>query len=276
MILSTIEAEPLTATIGAVVTGVDPTRLDDAQVADLRALLLDRLVLVFRGHRLTEAEHVGFATRFGRVHYPPVPTKHGGPPEINVLDQVNPAGDGADMWHNDNTYTAVPPMASVLKAVQVPTVGGDTCFASMYAAYDALSPALRDMVDDLRAVHDITRQVTKAVARGHADLDVAAMRAKFPPVEHPVVRTHPETGRKTLFVNPNSTTRIVGLHERESEVLLELLFEHVRSPDFQCRVAWTDDTIVFFDNRCVQHYAVPDYHERRIMHRVTLEGDRPY
>jgi taurine dioxygenase len=229
-------------------------------------------VLVFRGTRLTETEHVAFATRFGKVHYPPVPTKHGGPPEINVLDQVNPAGDGADMWHNDNTYTAVPPMASMLKAVRVPSVGGDTCFASMYAAYEALSGPMRAFVDGLDAVHDITKVMRKAIDAGHTTLDLAEMQRRCPAVTHPVAKVHPETGRRALFVNRNSTSHLVGVTERENEVLLPFLFDHVRSPAFQCRFHWEPDSVAFWDNRSVQHFAVPDYDEPRVMHRVTIAG----
>ena len=271
-----IELLPLTGAIGSEVRGVDLSRpLADDTLAQIREALLERLVLVFREQRLTEAQHIAFSRCFGEIHYPPVPTRHGGPPEINVLDQVHPKGDGADLWHNDNTYLAEPPMGSVLKAVRIPGSGGDTCFASMYSAYEALSAPLQELLDSLSAVHDITRQLVKAVSRGNSDLDVEATRARFPPVRHPVVRAHPLTRRRALFVNSNATVRIEGLPERESEMLLALLFDHVNTPDFQCRVRWDEGSLVLFDNRCVQHYAVPDYALRRIMHRVTIRGDRP-
>jgi taurine dioxygenase len=163
-------------------------------------------------------------------------------------------------------------MGSILRAVQLPDVGGDTCFASMYAAYEGLSPAMRAFVDGLRAVHDITNPLKKAIRDGHSTLDLTEMQAKCPPVEHNVVVTHPETGRRALFVNRNSTTHIVGLSDREQEVLLPFLFDHVRSPEYQCRFHWEPGSIAFWDNRSVQHYAVADYHERRIMHRATIAG----
>jgi taurine dioxygenase len=273
----TLTVEPMTAEIGAEISGVDLREpLDAATRAAIEEALLRHMVLVFRGQALDEAGHIAFAKQFGEVHLPPVSTRHGGPPEINVLDQVHPKGDGADLWHSDNSYIAEPPMGSVLKAVQMPSVGGDTCFASMYAAYDALSEPMKRYVDDLVAVHDVTGSLTRAVERGNADFDVAEMQRKLPPVEHPVVRSHPVTGRPLLYVNAASTSHLKGVSDRESDAVLQLLYDMAKSPELQCRVRWNDGDVVFFDNRCVQHYAVPDYYERRVMHRVTIKGDRPY
>ena len=192
-----------------------------------------------------------------------------------MIDQTDPVGEGADNWHADNTYTATPPMGSLLRVLQLPRVGGDTAFASMYAAYDALSPAIRELCDSLTAVHDVTRSLAKAIARGHSAADLAEVQKQLPPVEHPVVIVHPETGRRSLFVNRNSTTRILEMSEAESDMLLRFLFEHTKEPEFQVRVRWDTRTLVFIDNRCTQHYAVADYRERRILHRVAVEGTRP-
>jgi taurine dioxygenase len=165
----------------------------------------------------------------------------------------------------------------VLKAVQLPSVGGDTCFANAVAAYEALSDSMQRFVDELRAVHDISKPMARAVRAGIFDAaKLAELQKQWPPVEHPVARRHPITGRKALYVNGNSTTRIVGLSERENDLLLPFLNDHVRSPAFQCRFRWDTHSIAFWDNRTVQHYAVPDYNERRVMHRVTLSGDKPY
>jgi taurine dioxygenase len=271
-----IDIRPLTTAIGAEVRGVDlASELDHSTVARLRQALLDHLVLVFRDQELSTESHIEFARRFGRIKPPPVATAHGGPPEINVIDQTDPRGEGADSWHADNTYTVTPPMGSLLRVVQLPSVGGDTAFASMYAAYEALSPAIRELCDELTAVHDVTRSIRKAIERGHSSANLGEIQAKFPPVEHPVVVVHPETGRRALFVNSNSTVRIVGMKEAESEMLLRYLFEHTKEPDFQVRVTWDTRTLVFLDNRCTQHYAVPDYRERRVLHRVAVEGARP-
>jgi taurine dioxygenase len=268
-----IEIRPLTRAIGAEVEGLDLRRpLADDQVAELRQAWLDHLVLFFRDQPIDDEQQLAFALRFGPMHVSPLQTVHQDAPEIVVLDQLHPVGEGADEWHSDNTFLADPPVASILRAVQLPELGGDTCFASMYAAYEALSPALREMLDRLRAVHDITRPLQKAIRDGHSSLDLATTQAQCPPVEHNVVVTHPETGRKALFLNRNSTTRLVGLTERENDVLLPFLFDHVRSPEFQCRFHWEPGSIAFWDNRAVQHYAVADYYERRVMHRATIAG----
>jgi taurine dioxygenase len=271
--VASIDVRPLTAAIGAEVSGIDLRRpLEEAEVAELRAALLRHLVLFFRDQPLSDEEHLAFATRFGPLSVPPLTTRYQDRPAVTVLDQVHPKGEGADEWHSDNTFMDHPPMGSILRAVSLPSVGGDTCFASMYAAYEALSPAVRGLVDGLVAVHDITKPMRKAIAAGHTTLGLAEMQERWPPVEHPVVVTHPETGRKGLFVNRNSTTHLVGLTERENETLLTFLLDHVRSPEFQCRFHWEPDSIAFWDNRCVQHYAVADYVERRVMHRVTIDG----
>ena len=268
-----IEVTPLTAAIGADVAGVDlRAPLDDDTVAAVRAALLRHLVLFFRDQPLSDEEHLAFALRFGPLSVPPLATKYQDRPTVTVLDQVHPKGEGADEWHSDNTFMDCPPMGSILRAVQLPSVGGDTCFASMYAAYEALSPPLQTLVDGLTAVHDVTKPMRKAIAAGHTTLTLHEMQERWPPVEHPVVVTHPETGRKGLFVNRNSTTAIVGVTERENDTLLPFLLDHARSPEFQCRFHWEPDSIAFWDNRCVQHYAVADYLERRVMRRVTIDG----
>ncbi len=271
----TIAVQPITGTIGAEITGVDPASpLDAATVAAVRAAWLRHLVLVFRNVTITPEQQIAFARNFGEIQMPPLRTKFGEYPEINVLDQTSGKGD-ADRWHNDNTYTATPAMGSVLHVVQVPSTGGDTCFANMYAAYDALSPGMRQFVDGLRAEHDITRSLRRAIQRGQTNLDLVATQERLPPVVHPVVITHPSTGRRALFVNAQSTERIVDLPDAESDMLLAFLYEHVKSPEFQCRVRWDESSLVLLDNRAAQHSAVADYDERRVLHRVSIKGDRP-
>jgi taurine dioxygenase len=258
------------------VRGIDLAKsLSSTDVDDLHAALLEHLVLVFRNQDITPEQQVTFARHFGEISPSPIAPKYGSSPDYIVLDQTAPKGEGADRWHSDNTFMAEPPMGSILRAVQLPDVGGDTCFASMYAAYEALSPRFQQLVDGLRAVHDITAALQRALAAGHTTADLREMQERWPPVEHPVVRTHPVTGRKALFVSGSTTSRILDLEESEADVLLRFLVEHVRSPAFQCRIHWEPDTVLFWDNRPVQHYAVPDYSERRVMHRVTLAGDRP-
>lgn len=276
--MSDLEVIPVTAAIGAEVRGIDLREpLDGAAVGAIEQALAEHVVLFFREQDITPDQQVEFAARFGEVSIPPFTPKYAPPrPELIVLDQTAPKGDGADRWHSDNTFMAEPPMGSVLKAVRLPSVGGDTCFANMVAAWEALSEPMRTMLEGLTATHDITKPLERGVRGGHVDVDLDALREQWPPVEHPVARTHPVSGRKALFVNANSTSHLNGVTEEESDALLHLLFEHVRSPEFQCRFHWDTNSIAFWDNRTAQHFAVPDYHERRIMHRVTIAGDRPY
>jgi len=272
----TIEARPITSTIGAEVSGVDMAgSLSPEERGQIEKLLLDHLVLVFRGQGITIEDQIAFAKQFGEIAEQPFSPKYGDSPEYIVLEQTSPKGEGADNWHNDNTFMAEPPMGAILRAVKIPEVGGDTCFANMYAAFDDLSKPMQEMLLGLSAEHDITKPLKKALDAGHSNADIGALQERWPPVTHPVVQTHPVTGRRALYVNGNSTTRILGLSEREGALLLPFLNDHVRSPDYQLRVKWDEGTVVFWDNRCVQHFAVADYGERRVMHRVALAGERP-
>jgi taurine dioxygenase len=271
-----LKVTPITGVIGAEVVGVDlRAPLDPSTVADLRAALDRHLVLFFRDQDITPAQHLDFARRFGTISVAPFGPKHPDYGEMTVLDQITPKGEGSDNWHTDNTFMLRPPLGSVLRAIQLPSVGGDTCFANMYAAYEALSPTLRSMLDPLRATHDVSRMLRKAIANGQAKEDIDQMQERWPPVTHPVIRTNPESGRKSLFINSQWAVFIEGLTERENAILLPFLSDHVRSPEFQCRFHWEPNSIAFWDNRWVQHYGVADYTERRVMQRVTIEGERP-
>jgi taurine dioxygenase len=272
-----IEIVPVTVEVGAEVRGLDLRKpLAPEEVRGVERALAAHGVLFFRDQHLTPEQHLAFARSFGALDPAPFGPKHERHREITVLDQVLPKGQGADNWHTDNTFMPEPPMGSILRAIELPGVGGDTCFASMYAAWDALSPAMQSFLSGLRAVHDLTRTLSRAIRDGNAPgAELARMQKDWPPVEHPVARRHPVTGRIALFVNGNFTSHLVGLAPAESDALLRMLFDHVRSPDFQCRFRWRPGSIAFWDNRCVQHYGVPDYGERRLMHRVTLAGDRP-
>ena len=267
--------EPVTGTIGATVTDVDLDSATDADVAAIVATVLDHKVLFFPDQHLSPQAQIDFARKLGPIDVAPFGPKHPDYPEMTVLDQEAPKGQGADAWHTDNTYVAAPPSYTVLQSVLLPDLGGDTCFADMYAAYDALSAPLRGLLDGLTATHDLTMTLTRAIADGNSDADLGAMQAAWPAVHHPVVRTHPETGRRALFVNGNFTTHIDGLTANESRALLPMLLAHVGAPEFQCRHRWSEGTLTMWDNRCVQHYAVPDYTSRRIMHRLTVAGDEP-
>lgn len=269
-----LEVERLTGRLGAQVAGVDLRQpLDPDQAEAIRALLHEHLVLVFRDQPVTPDQQIAFARAFGEVKNPPVRTSHGGPPEINVVSQDAPKGEGADVWHNDNTYTVDPPMGSVLHVTELPASGGgDTAFANMYAAFDSLSEPMQQLCASVTATHDVTKSLARAIERGHSDADLDAVRATFPAVVHPVAIEHPVTGRRALFVNANSTVRINELTDAESDTVLRTLYEHVRSPNLHVRVRWDTSTVVFLDNLAAQHYAVPDYHERRTLHRVAVRG----
>jgi taurine dioxygenase len=192
-----------------------------------------------------------------------------------VLDQTTPEKDGSNSWHSDSSFLERPALGSVLRAVELPPLGGDTCWASMYAAYEALSPRVQALLDGCTAMHDIVVPLEKAIAGGHSvGSDLASIRAAWPPTEHPVVRT-PATDAG-VYVNNNFTTRINGIAKEESDVLLPYLLQHVQRPDFQVRFRWEPGSVAFWDNRCTQHYAVQDYSgHRRVMHRVTITGERP-
>ncbi|WP_018658261.1 TauD/TfdA dioxygenase family protein [Actinomadura flavalba] len=262
-----IEFHPMTRNIGAEVTGVELREpLDAEQIQRIRDGLLEHLVLFFRDQEITDEQHVVFAKQFGTANLPPMDTS-GSP--VHVLDQTDPKGEGGDQWHSDNTFMTRPPMGSLLRAVLLPGVGGDTLWANMYLAYDSLAPWLQRLADELYAEHDLTMSVTKAIDKGHR-IDLRELQEKNPPVVHPVVRVHPETGRKALYVNRSSVTRLIGLSRRENEALLPLLFDAVRDPQFQVRLKWRVGTLAFWDNRPTQHYAVADYTQRRKMHRVTV------
>lgn len=267
-----LDIRPLTSDIGAEIHGVDlREQLDDAVVAAIRQTLLDYLVVFFRDQAITPDQHLAFAQRFGPINVAPFGPKLDTHPAITVLDQVAPVGGLAARWHSDNTYMPNPPLGSILRAVEMPDVGGDTCFANMYKAYEELSEPMRALLDGLEAAHDLTYTLIRAIDEGLAREHLDTMQAQYPELIRPVVRVHPETGRRALFVNSNFTTRLVGVTEAESNVLLPFLLNHMRSPEFQCRFRWATDSIAFWDNRAVQHFAVPDYTERRLMHRVTVE-----
>jgi taurine dioxygenase len=275
--MTSLSIRPVTAIIGATISGVDLAKpLDDDARGAIENALTEHHVLFFRDQEITPEEHIAFARQFGPISVPPFAPKYGSNEEMIVLDQENPKGEGADAWHSDNTFMAEPPMGSVLRAVQIPEIGGDTCWANTVAAYEALSPSIQQLIDGLTAVHDITKPLVKGIAAGHTTANLEEIQTKWPPVEHPVARTHPVTGRKSLFVNRNSTTHLVGLSERENEALLPMLTDHIRSPEFQCRFTWDTNSVAFWDNRSAQHFAVPDYETRRVMNRVTIEGDKPF
>ncbi len=268
----TIVAQPLTQHIGAEVSGLSLADLSSEATDRLRELLLEHHVLFLRNQPLSPEQLADAARRFGELEVHAFGRHLPDRPEVGLLDQTEPSKDGSNRWHTDSTFQPKPPLGILLKAVQLPPVGGDTSWASMIAAFDALSPFLQETLEGLTATHDVRGPLMRAIEGGHAIQSIDEVIATWPPITHPVVCRHPDTGRRFLYVNSNFTTRINEVTEAESEALLRFLFQHVRTPEFQVRFRWEPDSVVLWDNRCTQHYAAADYAERRIMHRVTIAG----
>ncbi len=279
-----ITVKPVSGALGAMIEGVDLGRDLDNRTADLiHQALLDHGVIFFRGQVMTPEQHIAFGRRFGTLNVHDYVKAMDGHPEIIVVaktetDTKNFGGG----WHSDVTYLEQPAMGSILYCLEAPTFGGDTLFANQYAAYEALSPGMKRMLDGMTAIHTAAHVYGP---RGRATTDYAtnlkAMTIFGSPeaekeMEHPVVRTHPETGRKCLYINAGFTTRFKDMTVEESLPLLEYLWAHCTRPEFTCRFRWEPGSVAFWDNRALQHYALNDYHgQRRVMHRVTVNGDRP-
>lgn len=262
---------------GALVSGVDLSSVDASTAAEIRAALLEHKVLLFTGQSLDAERHIEFANYFGETtsSHPVMPALDSEHPQIWELDSTDPTARN-DAWHTDVTFVARPPMGSVLRAVQVPDVGGDTLWADLEQAYWSLSKPVRDLADQLTAEHDGSHEFGDYLAQyGGNDWDGTTVR-RLDPVVHPVVRVHPETGRPALFVNPWFTKRIIGVSEAESRGILDLLFAHITKPEHIMRHRWQQSDVAMWDNRNTAHYATLNYGDfRRVMHRVTIAGDVP-
>ncbi|MGE5201434.1 MAG: TauD/TfdA dioxygenase family protein [Acidobacteriota bacterium] len=273
-----IEVRPIAGALGAEIVGVDlHEELDAGTVALLRHALLDHLVIFFHDQLLSLDAFIGLARKFGTpVEYPFVKGLPGYPEIIEVAKLEHERVNFGGIWHSDTTYLEAPPMGSMLLAREIPPVGGDTLFANMYLAYETLSDGMKKLLEGLRGVSssakaDVTRTREDRLRASPGEKASASYTA-----EHPVVRTHPETGRKALYVNVAHTLRFVGMTEEESAPLLEFLYRHQTRPEFTCRFRWRVGSLAFWDNRATQHNPINDYHGyRRIMHRITLAGDRP-
>lgn len=273
-----LDVEPITPHFGSYVLDIDLAEtLDDQTIASIRRALVDRKVLVFTGQRLTPELQVAYGRRFGELtaSHPVMPSFSKEFPEIWQIDSADGTAKN-DEWHTDVTFVASPPLGSILRAVEIPPYGGDTLWADLQQAYESLSPAVQQLVDGLYAEHDGTREFGGYLAEnGGNDWDGRSV-TRLDPATHPVVRVHPESGRKGLFVNPWFTTRIVGVSDAESRHILELLYAHITRPDVIMKHRWSEGDVVMWDNRSTVHYAVNDYGDtRRIMHRVTIKGDEP-
>lgn len=283
-----LDVRSLSGTIGAEIRGVDVRSIGDETVAAIRAIWLDRKVVFFPDQHLTPEEHLAFAARFGEpTEGHPVIPGLAGHPEVFEIDYTAARdlyatyGDIRTSslrvsWHTDVTFVRRPPLGSILRAVEVPAAGGDTLFSDQQAALASLSPSLQDYLATLTAVHDGQAQfrgILDQVGEGRWEGETFTA---LEPVVHPVVRVHPETGARSLFVNPGFTSHIVELSRPESDALLALLYEHAIQPEHTVRYHWTPGTIGFWDNRTTQHAVVGDFDgQHRVIQRVTLRGDEP-
>jgi taurine dioxygenase len=278
----TIEVDPIAGAMGAEIGGVDLSQaLDNQTFAEIYQAFLDYQLIIFRDQVLTPTQQAAFGRRFGKLNvYPFVQGFEEQPEVFAIVKDKHEERNFGDIWHSDTTYLENPPLGTMLCAKEVPAAGGDTLLANTYLAYETLSDSMKALLDGLVAVN--SAGLPRAGGRAErlkqmnsemkaANIDKAQMQA-----EHPAIRTHPETGRKAIYVNGAHTARFKGMTEEESRPILSYLFEHAVRPEFTCRLRWRVGTLALWDNRCTQHFAVNDYQgERRVMHRLTIEGDRP-
>ncbi len=281
--MSVWESRPLAAGIGAEIFGLDlSSDLNADAVRYIRQALLTHGVVFFRGQKLSEDQHIAVAKKFGEPEVHPIVEGTEDRPEIIRIDKPadEPASFGTE-WHSDNSFFARPSLGTILYAEEIPPVGGDTLFADMYGAYDALSGGMKSMLDGIRAIHSAKVAYDPAGSAGAKFRGEATLKYKYSDAvheenAHPVVRTHPESGRKAIYVNPMFTLRFENMTDAESKPLLDYLYQHSTRPEFTCRFHWQKGSVAFWDNRGVMHYAMNDYvGHRRVMNRITLEGDKP-
>jgi len=278
MHFKTIKVTPLIPAIGAEIDGVDLGQaLSETTFAEIKAALHRYLVLFFHDQQLSHEAHMALASRIGEMEVHEVFMPLPGHPEISVLEHDAEHPPISDSWHTDVSYREKPSLASVLYARSIPPLGGDTLWLSTYAAYDELSPSMQQFLSGLSAVHDFLKAYGSYFLKQEGGKErYRRAQEETPPVEHPVIVTHPVTGRNLLYVNPTFTSHIVGLSPLESNAVLSMLFTHLLKPEFQVRFKWKVNDLAMWDNRATQHYATGDYYpEYRRMHRITVGGDRP-
>jgi taurine dioxygenase len=269
----TISVDKYTPIIGAEISGADLAQLSNRQVDEIHRALAENSVIFFRDQHLSQEQHLSFGRNFGELHIHPAAPHAPGHDELMVIhaDKDSPRANG-EGWHSDVSCDPTPPMGSILYIRQTPPKGGDTLFSSMYAAYEALSDRMKAYLEGMIAVHDGEENY-----RGTYAYAGVGDRPNYPRAEHPVIRTHPVTGKKALYVNRGFTKRLLGVPRDESKAILEYLWDHAENPLFQCRFRWQPNSVAFWDNRCVQHRAMWDYWPHtRSGFRVTVAGDKPY
>jgi taurine dioxygenase len=282
MTKSSIDIKPLAGALGAEILGVDlAAEVSNDVYKEINQAFLDHLVIFFRDQTLSPAQFTDVAKHFGTPgDYPFIESIEGHPEVIEILKTEDDTINFGCHWHTDTTYMEKPSLGTMLYALEIPVSGGDTLFANMYKAYEALSDGMKYMLDGLQAVNSSEQKDLGGRAQKMAELnalkDTFVEESESLEAVHPVVRTHPETKKKSLYVNGSHTVNFVGMSDVESKPILAHLFEHMKKPEFQCRFRWAPGSIALWDNRCAQHLAINDYNgQRRRMHRITLEGDRP-
>ncbi len=273
-----LDIQPLAGALGAEITGIDLAKdLNEQDRLRLRKLLNEYQVIFFRDQDISPAAQKALALSFGPLQTHPAYATVEGFPEITILESTAEKPTKIEAWHADMTFREHPPMGTVLKSVIVPPRGGDTLWSSMTAAYDGLSFQMQKFLQGLTAVHDFSWGFKESLAEPGGAERLAEAVAAHPPVRHPVIRTHPETGKKVIYVNSLFTTHIEGLRRSESDAVLAMLFEHLRTDEYTCRFQWRPHSIAIWDNRSTQHKPVNDYFPaHRRMERITIDGDRPY
>lgn len=272
-----VTVNPIAGACGALIEGVDLRDPSEGEVADIRKAWLDHGVVFFREQDLSPEQFLAFADSIGpRARYPFVPGIEGYPDIIAVMKLPHEKVNFGGIWHSDTAYLDEPPMATMLLARETPPAGGDTLYASQYAAYEALSDGMKELLAPLKGVNS-SAMADVSKTREDRIKDAGDAPKQDYEAAHPVIRTHPETGRKALYVNVAHTSHFEGMTPDESKGLLQFLFAHQTKPEFTCRWSWAPGSLALWDNRCVQHNPVNDYHGyKRVMHRITLQGDRPF
>jgi taurine dioxygenase len=273
-----LDIKPMAGALGAEIHGMDLGRdLSSDEFSQLRQLLNEHEVIFFREQDISPARQKALASSFGPLQTHPAYATIEGFPEITILESTAEKPTKIEAWHSDMTFRQHPPLGTVLKSVIVPEKGGDTLWASMTTAYDALSTPMQKFLEQLSAFHDFSHGFRESLAEPGGKERLAEAVSANPPVRHPVIRTHPETGKKVIFVNSLFTTHIEELTAKESEAVLAFLYRHVTTDEFTCRFQWRAHSIAIWDNRSTQHKPVNDYFPaHRRMERITIDGDRPY
>ena len=273
-----ITARPIAGALGAEIEGINLTQsLCQDDYKQIRKLLIEHEVIFFRNQDISPAQQKDLAHSFGPLQTHPAYETVEGFPEITILESTAQKPSKIEAWHSDMTFRQHPPLASVLRSKITPERGGDTLWASMTTAYERLSEKMKHFLDGLYAVHDFRHGFKESLEESGGAERLAQAVNDNPPVEHPVIQTHPESGKKVIFVNSLFTTHIVGINQAESRAILDFLFEYIRAPEFTCRFSWEPNCIALWDNRSTQHKPINDYFPaHRKFHRITIYGDKPY